>query len=309
MNILLFDLGDAAELPARLCEGSDFELGELSRRRFPDGETYLRFLTSPERRHVALFCSLDDADRQSLPLLLAADAARAHGALSVGLIAPYLAYMRQDKEFHPGEAVTSRSYARLVSDAFDWLITVDPHLHRNPALSAIYSIPALAVSSAQPIADWLKASIPDAVLVGPDDESRQWVERIGELAGLEATVFRKERRGDRSVSISAPDLDRWKGATPVIIDDIASSARTLVEAVKIMRAAGYASPWCVVVHALFAGDAFDALSAAGPARVVSTNTVGHPSNRIDVAPVIREAVRSLVSGDSAGAAGRPAQGE
>lgn len=302
MTILLFDFGDAPGLPATLCDGVDFERGELSRRRFPDGETYLRFLTSPDRRHVALFCSLDDPDVQTLPLLLAADSAREHGAVSVGLIAPYLAYMRQDKEFHPGEAVTSRSYARLLSAAFDWLVTVDPHLHRNPALSAIYSIPAAAASSAQPIADWLKANIPGAILVGPDGESRQWVDRIGELAGLPTTVFLKERKGDKSVAISAPDLSSWKGATPVIVDDIASSGRTLVEAVRILRASGYAPPWCVIVHPLFAGDAYETLAAAGLAGVVSTNSVGHPSNRIDLASVIRDAVRELAPGGPATAA-------
>ena len=309
MSILLFDLGNGPAMPTGLCSGAGFERGELSRRRFPDGETYLRFLTSPDGRDIALFCSLDDPDAQTLPLLLAADSARAHGARSVGLIAPYLAYMRQDKEFHPGEAVTSVSFAKLLSNAFDWLVTVDPHLHRNPTLSTIYSIPAGAASSAQPIADWLKANVPGAILVGPDEESRQWVERIGELAGLPATVFRKERKGDTSVAIAAPDLDQWKGATPVIIDDIASSARTLIEAVKIMRAAGYAAPWCVVVHALFAGDAFDALGAAGPAGVVSTNSVDHPSNGIDLTPVIREAVRTLVRADAARAGSQPVEGE
>lgn len=309
MTWLLFDLGDAPDLPARLCSGDEFERGDLARRQFPDGETYLRFVTSPQDRDVALFCSLDRADSQTVPLLLAAEAARAHGARSVGLIAPYLAYMRQDKEFHPGEAVTSTAFAKLLSNAFDWLVTVDPHLHRNPSLSAIYPIPAVAASSAQPIADWLKANIPNAILVGPDEESRQWVDRIGELAGLPTSVFRKERKGDRSVAISAPDLSSWKGATPVIIDDIASSARTLIEAVKILRGAGYPPPWCVVVHALFAGDAYQVLTTAGPAGVVSTNSVGHESNRIDLAPVLGAAVGELAPSDPVGGARGSSKGE
>jgi len=32
--------------------------------------------------------------------------------------------------FKPGEALTSQELARLPSGAFDWLVTIDPHLHR-----------------------------------------------------------------------------------------------------------------------------------------------------------------------------------
>lgn len=59
----------------------------------------------------------------------------------MGLVAPYLAYMRQDQQFRPGEVVTSRMFAALVSRHVDWLVTVDPHLHRVHALDEIYAVP------------------------------------------------------------------------------------------------------------------------------------------------------------------------
>ncbi|MFD2106242.1 hypothetical protein ACFSKJ_22965 [Tabrizicola soli] len=57
--------------------------------------------------------------------------------------------MRQDKAFRSGEAVTSDTFARLVSSLFDGLVTVDPHLHRRAALTELYSIPAAAVRAAR----------------------------------------------------------------------------------------------------------------------------------------------------------------
>jgi ribose-phosphate pyrophosphokinase len=48
----------------------------------------------------------------------------------------------------------------------------------------------------------------------------------------------------------------------------------------------------VVVHALFAPGALRRLATAGVARVVSTDTVAHPSNAIGVAPLLAAAVRS-----------------
>ena len=77
-----------------------------------------------------LICTLTHPDQQFLLLVFAADAARELGAREVNLVAPYLAYMRQDKRFHDGESVTSRSFARMVSSTLDKLLTVDPHLHR-----------------------------------------------------------------------------------------------------------------------------------------------------------------------------------
>ena len=127
----------AADLAAAL----GFDLGHIETRQFPDGETYLRFITNPEGRSIALFCTLDHPNDKMLSLIFAAATARELGASKVGLISPYLAYMRQDRRFKPGEAVTSRQTAQLLSNAFDWLVTVDPHLHRYGSLSEIYRIP------------------------------------------------------------------------------------------------------------------------------------------------------------------------
>jgi hypothetical protein len=82
-------------------------------------------------RDIVLVCTLNDPDSKTLALLFAARNAKELGARSVGLVAPYLGYMRQDRRFREGEAITSAHFAALVSSSFDWLVTVDPHLHRR----------------------------------------------------------------------------------------------------------------------------------------------------------------------------------
>lgn len=291
MKPLLFVLSAAAGLAEQLCRDQDMDLGVLERRQFPDGETYLRFATPVANRDVVILCTLDCPDDKTVPLLLAADAVRQQGARSVGLVAPYLAYMRQDKAFRPGEAVTSLTYARLLSAAFDWLVTVDPHLHRHPRLENIYSIPAVAAEAAGPIAEWIRANVERPVLIGPDEESAQWVNRIGALAGVPSTVFRKTRKGDRDVEVEGSGPDASSGPTPVIVDDIASSARTMIETVRLLRNAGHRPPVCIVVHPIFAGESYAQLIAAGAGDVVSTNAIAHTSNRIDLSAVIGQAIR------------------
>ena len=295
MKPILFALDAPHDLAEGLLRHTGFDNGEIERRQFPDGESYVRLLTPVAGRDVVLLCSLDRPDAKTVPLLFAADAARTQGARSVGLAAPYLAYMRQDKAFRPGEAVTSVTYSRLLSNQFDWLVTVDPHLHRYPRLDSIYSIPAIAASAAQPIAEWIARNVERPFLIGPDSESEQWVEEIARLAAAPFTVFHKTRQGDREVSIEGTKAPIPAGATPVIVDDIASSARTMIEAVRMLKANGAQPPLCIAVHALFAGDAFPQLLETGPAGVVSTNTVAHQSNAIDVSAAIADAIRRALA--------------
>ena len=294
MSPVLFNLSAAESLANGLWTAAGEEWGALSQRQFPDGESYVRLLSDVRGRDVVMLCTLDRPDTKILALLYAAAAARDGGALSVGLVAPYLAYMRQDKAFHPGEAVTSRSFAGLLSDAFDWIVTVDPHLHRFRTLDAIYTIPSFTVGAAGPVGEWIRANIDQPVIIGPDEESGQWVEQIARVAAAPSKVLRKTRRGDFDVSIAADGLDLPEGATPVIVDDIASSARTMIEAVETVRSSGAPAPVCIAVHAIFAGDSYSELSKAGAARIVSTNAVNHPSNAIDLTPVLAPALGQAV---------------
>jgi ribose-phosphate pyrophosphokinase len=269
-----------------------FERGALETRRFPDGESYVRLLCEVEGRDVDFICSLAKPDPGFLQLIFAADAARALGARSVNLVAPYLAYMRQDKRFKPGEAVSSLSFARLVSSSFDHLVTVDPHLHRHKSLDALYTLSSTTLHAAPVLAAWIGREIEAPLLIGPDAESEQWVSESARAIDAPYAVLSKTRHGDRSVEITLPDLSAWAGRQPVLIDDIASSGRTLIEAAKQLGRAGFAPPVCAVVHPLFAEDAFDALCAVS-ADIISTDCVPHPTNRVSVAPLIADTLTQL----------------
>jgi ribose-phosphate pyrophosphokinase len=280
---------------SRMAEGLGGELGGLETRSFPDGETYLRFRTDPRGRDLVLMCSLDRPDPKFLPLAFAADAGRDLGAARVGLVAPYLAYMRQDKRFQAGEAVTSISFARLLSSTLDWLVTVDPHLHRYRTLDAIYAVPTRVVHAAPLIGDWIAQHVPAPFVVGPDSESEQWVAAVAARAGAPYRVLRKERRGDRQVEITLPDLYAFREQTPVLVDDIVSSGRTMIETARHLREQGMPAPICIAVHALFSPEAHQALLEL-TSRVISTNTVAHETNAIDLSGLLVEQVADLLRG-------------
>ena len=283
-------------LAAALARELHAATGELAVRRFPDGETYLRFVTPVNGCKVVLACSLHHPDDQSMPLLFAAATAKELGAAAVGLVTPYLGYMRQDKRFQDGEAVTSALFAKTLSQHIDWLVTVDPHLHRWHSLDQIYSVPSKVVPAAPLLATWIKANIEAPVLIGPDAESDQWVSAVAALAGAPHVVLEKTRRGDRDVSVSIPDPGVLRGRTPVLVDDIISTGRTMMAAARHALAQGLPAPVCIGVHAVFAGDAHEALLAAGAARVITTNTIPGPTAVIDVFPAMALAAAAQLSG-------------
>jgi len=277
------------------------ERGSADWHRFPDGETLVRIDTTPDAE-ACLVCTLDDPDPKMLPLLFAADALRAQGATRIGLVAPYLAYMRQDKSFHAGEAVSSRHFGALLGQHFDWLVTVDPHLHRLQDLGQVFPRPNRVLHAAALLAEWIQANMAGPLLIGPDAESAQWVSAVAAKIGAPWTYLTKQRHGDLEVSVSLPaDAPRGEGRRPVLVDDIVSSGRTLAEAARVLRAKGYGAPSCVAVHGLFAGDARSVLKTAGFDRIAVTNTVPQPESVIDVMPLLATGVRSLVPerGDSA----------
>ena len=264
-------------------------------RSFPDGETYFRLDRDLHGRSVALICTLDRPDAKVLPLLFAAGTVSDLGAASVGLIAPYLAYMRQDRRFHPGEALSAKLFASFLSPHFDWLVTVDPHLHRVHSLQEIYSLPSRVLHATAAIAQWIAREVPSPVLVGPDSESVQWVDEVAKATGAPVVMLRKTRRGDTDVDVSAPDFAPWRDRTPVLIDDIVSSGRTMIETLAHLREAGMKPAVCIGVHGIFAAGAYEALRAAEPARIVTTNTVAHQSNAIDLSELLAGGIREVAS--------------
>ncbi len=271
------------------------EVGQMETRHFPDGESYIRLLSPVRGRDVIFVCTLDHPDEKMIALYLAISIARELGARRVGLVAPYLAYMRQDARFQDGEGVTSVHFARFVSDFCDWLVTVDPHLHRHHKLNEIYSIPTKVVHAAPVVGDWIAENVDAPVIVGPDAESEQWAAKVAKAVGCRYTVLNKTRTGDREVEVSALEIAGWQGGTPVLVDDITSTAQTMIAAVNRLKEAGLPPPVCLAVHPIFAGTAYQDLQAAGIDRIVSCNTIAHPSNQIDLSDAIAVAAVELMA--------------
>jgi len=284
------------EAPAkRLAQAMGARSDAIRIHEFPDGEN---LVTAPAPTPcTAVYCSLDHPDPKFLPLVFAASALRDQGAREIILVAPYLGYMRQDKAFHAGEAVSQKIFCRLLSDAFDKTLTIDPHLHRTKSLDEVFGAGrARAASAAGLLADMIGAGAKGAPLlvVGPDEESAQWTQAVARRRGADWVVMTKTRAGDRQVSVMLPESAEVAGKRVCLVDDIASSGATLGEAAKLLLARGASSVDAFVVHALMNDAQLAALAEAGIRRIESTDAVRHKTNTGAVAPLLAHELKAML---------------
>jgi ribose-phosphate pyrophosphokinase len=297
-DTLLLAVADYATPGEALANALGTAFAPLNERQFPDGESLVTLPAAlPER--VLVYCSLDHPNERLLPLLLALHGLRDAGVAWIGLVTPYLAYMRQDAAFNRGEVISQRIIAPLIAAPIDALWTVDPHLHRIASLDAVFpNISARALTAAPLLATWLASETRetrDTLLIGPDLESEQWVSNIARRCERPWGVARKNRLGDREVQVELPDI-AIRGKHCVLIDDVASTGRTLAVATTQLLDAGASSVDVLVTHALFVGDAEDVLHHAGVNRIISTDSVHHSSNRLTLALLLADAIRKDAAG-------------
>ncbi len=293
-DCLLIGFPEYREQAQRLASAAGIAYADALIHQFPDGESRIRL---PESLpvHVVLCRTLDHPNSKLLELILAAATARELGAERITLVAPYLCYMRQDAAFQAGEAVSQQIVGTLLSQWMDALITVDAHLHRVHQLkNAVPVSPAINLSATSEMSDFLGKQIEDPLLVGPDEESEQWVAAIARDRKLDYCVARKERFGDQQVRVSLPDAE-YRDRHIVLVDDVASTGHTLEEAARELAPFQPASISILVTHALFVGDAEERLHRAGIGHIWSTDAIPHASNALHLERLLAEALNGCTN--------------
>jgi len=259
---------------------------------FPDEESLIT-LPTELAEHVIVFRSLNQPNNKLPELLLVSNALRQHGVKRISLIAPYLCYMRQDKENKPGEIISQKIIGKFLASLFNDVLTVDTHLHRIAELKeAIPATHAVNLLATNPIVEFLKQRVDNMMILGPDSESEQWVSEISNALGCEFAIANKVRKGDKSVEITFPEKD-FENKNIIIVDDMASTGRTMGIAAEILKSKGAQSISALVTHALFMGDAKGFLIEKGITNIWSSDTISDETNSFETHQIIAEAFRQI----------------
>lgn len=283
-NNIIFPFPGNKRFAHYLANKLHLEEGELIIKKFPDGECYVRINSTVKNKVVILFCTLNNPNQKILSLMFTAQTLKELGAKKIILVSPYLPYMRQDKRFKPGEAITSQLFAKFLSSWVDYLVTVDPHLHRIHHLSSIYSIPVLTLHAHEKIAQWIKENIKSPFLIGPDSESKQWVSEIAEQLKAPYIVCCKNRLSAREVKIDIPPFSSTT-ETLILMDDMISTGSSMMSILKQLSLQGHKGI-CLAVHPLLNKKTKNNLLASGAVAIITCNTISDSTNKINILDLI-----------------------
>lgn len=290
MKNIILSFQHSQQVAKKIAKNAKIPYRSIILTKFPDGESLLKVPVEVKNKQVFIVSSLYHPNEKLVETILAAETCRDLGARKVVLIAPYLCYMRQDIRFHPGESVSSRIIAKHINASFDATVTIDPHLHRIKKFSKLYKN-GKAISIVPAMANFIKKHYKKPLIIGPDAESYQWAQKIAKLVKCPVTVLKKTRYSSRKVSVDIADRNiDFKNKHIVIVDDIISTGHTMMEVIKFFKKNKITKMSCIGVHAMFAEHAYKKMISLGVYDIVTSNTIPHKTNKIDISKTIAKEI-------------------
>lgn len=293
--VIITSLRNSEKLAKKIAKSLNLKYSKTTCSNFPDGDIYLKFNADIKGEKIIIVESFQPNSNQALlDIVFACKTAKDLGAKKVILISPYLAFMRQDKRFNPGEAINAHIMANLINECADKFITVDPHLHRILKMKDVFTIPAKNLTANHAIAMFIKKNIKKPIVVGPDWESYQWADKISAEIGVEDTVLEKTRHNTRDVDVEVKKEIEIEGKDVVIVDDIISTGNTMIKALKESKKRRARTVTAIGVHGLFVENGLKKMKKAGFDNIYTVNTIEHETNKIDITQTIVDELKKII---------------
>jgi ribose-phosphate pyrophosphokinase len=299
---LLFTTSTYAYLEPSFLAAGDFERGEVARKVFPDGERYLRLAADTWGRDVVLLGGTPH-DLDWLEVYDLACAISREGARSLSIVMPYFGYSTMERAVLPGEVVTAKTRARLISavppcEAGTRVFLFDLHTDGiqfyfgdSHVTHQVYGAPLITQAIRRLMAD-------RPYVLGATDAGRaKWVQSLARDLRVEP-AFVYKRRDDKSGALAVTGINAdVRGREVVIYDDMIRTGSSLLQAGRAYLAAGATRVHAIASHLVLPPGSLEALRAGGVfASILGTNS--HPGSQqlADVADAISDMAPLIVRG-------------
>ena len=283
------------------------KLGNITIRKFPNnsesGETHVKYEDNIRGKNVFLIQSLCDPVNENLmELLIMIDAAKRASAKEIIAVIPYYGYARQDRKDQPRVPITAKLVANLIETAgATKAITVDLHAHQ---IQGFFNIPIDHLMCSKLIARSLGSSINNqgTVLVAPDEGGMKLVSAYKKyLPKTRMAMISKDRKGDSDVEALFVVGD-VEGKKCILIDDLTSTASTLVAGANKLMEKGAKSVCAAVSHCCLTESGFENIKTSVIKKLITTNTINSESRKrikiLDASEMIGEAITRCHDGRS-----------
>jgi ribose-phosphate pyrophosphokinase len=278
------------DLGQEIAKLSKSKIVPIEFKRFPDGESRIRFTKSVEGEDLIIVQTTSPPQNENLiQLFIMADNARDLKAKSITTVVPYFAYARQDQRFRPGEAFSVKTIVGLLDKCgVNRIITVNSH---NPKILSTLSVPIQDLSAISLLASYFKKQGFDGAL--SLSLGKKAVDTAAEadtiLKGGYDYISTQRDRVTGKVTIERKEMS-VRNRDVIIFDDIISSGGTIIKAVELVREQDARRVYAACVHPLLIGDAKEKILKSGVDGIVGTDCVPSSVSVVSVASLIAEAL-------------------
>ncbi len=232
-----------------------------------------------------------------LKAILILDAIKRGKPKSITLVAPYLTYMRQDKIFLDGEALSAEIVLKELKNYADKIFLINSHNQqfRKKKKFKYLGIEIYNIDAFSEIVKYFK-NLKNPKLIAPDKGASDTAKECAKILKCESDYLVKIRdrvtgkivTEDKNLSVEGKDV--------LIADDIISSGGTMIEALKIIRKQNPASINLACVHGVFC-DAENFLMLRILAdELIATNSIPNKAGKIDLSELIaKELIKNLIN--------------
>ncbi len=286
------------QLAADICENLKVPLGDAEVSRFEDGEVSVRFNENIRGSDVFIVQATNAPADHLMELLVMLDAAKRASARRVTAVLPYFGYARQDRKDQPRAPITAKLVANVITVAgADRALTMDLH---SAQIQGFFDIPLDHLYAAPVLIEhFSKLNIPNLVVVAPDIGSVKMARAYAKRLGAELALVDKRRPKADSVEVMSIIGD-VEGKNAVMFDDVVTTARTLCQAAKAIRARGALEVYAGVTHGVFCPGSLERIAESDIKEVVVTDTIQHGPGtltnkvrQLSVASLLGEAVQRI----------------
>ena len=262
-------------------------------KKFPDGESYVRLKENiPKGAEALIVQTLYPQNDSIVELFFLLDLVSEFKPKNISLIIPYFAYARQHKRYRKWEAISSKTFAKLLQNFnIERIFTID--LHSNDLIK-FFDLEVVHLSTTELIAKYfLRKNLKNPFVLIPDQEREWMAKKAAKILNCDYSYLKKYRSrvtGEIKTEIFK-DFD-LRGKDVILMDDIISTGKTMINAIEIVKRKEAKNIFVSCVHYI-PSEVYKEMLNLGAKEVISTNTIQSEVSKIDVAPLIVDSLKSI----------------
>lgn len=292
-KMMLFSGSSNIALASKVAQYLNIGLGKIERKRFRNGEIYVRFNESVRGANVFLIQTCcEPVNDNIMELLIMLDALKRASAGIINVVMPHYGYARQDKKAEGREPITAKLFADLLQVAgMTRLIVADLH---TATIQGFFNVPVDHVTAIPIIAKYFKGKhITNGVVVSPDVGGVKRASIFAKQLDFPLAILDKIRP-EHNVAEIKHIVGEVEGKEAIIFDDLIDTGGTLVEAVNTLLDYGATKVYAAATHAVFSGNAIEDLQSSKMEEIIVTDTI--PINKeFDNKKIIQLSMASLLA--------------